>query len=132
MIIHNRTGKVLFTVEEISCRHCGEVKLAPGFASELAALRASFGEPMKVNCCCRCPDHNAAVGGHWRSLHLIREGRVQGSCAVDVHVPDPQYRTALAMQALSLGWSVGVYKTFLHLDKREYAGLPQRLFRGDH
>ena len=130
MIVHNQTGRTLFTIDELACRCCGEVKLAPGFASDLAALRVSFGQPMRVNCCCRCPDHNSAVGGHKRSLHLIREGRTQGSCAIDVHVSDPLYGTHLAMLALDLNWSVGVYTTFLHMDKREYAGLPQRLFRG--
>ena len=130
MIIHNKTGKTLFTIDELACRCCGEVKLAPGFASDLAALRSAFGEPMRINCCCRCPDHNADIQGHPKSLHLMREGRTQGSCAVDVHVHDPEYQTHLVTLSLGLGWSVGVYSKFLHLDRRDYAGLPQRVFRG--
>ncbi len=119
-------GKVLFTLDELACRHCGEIKLAEGFAAQLKLLRTAYGKPIHATSCCRCPEYNVKVGGHIRSMHLTREGRTQGTCAIDVQVSDP---AVLVRLALGLGWSVGVSKTFIHLDRRsEYSKLPQMVF----
>lgn len=125
-MIFDDDGRPLFTIEELACRHCGELKLADGFATALKILRTAYGKPMKVMSCCRCPEHNTSIGGHPRSMHLMREGRTQGSCAIDVAVTSP---ATLVRFALGLGWSVGVATTFIHLDRRsDYTDFKQTVF----
>jgi hypothetical protein len=124
-----------FTDAELACRASGKVIMAPGFRSALNDLRAEFGEPMRVTSACRTPEHNASVGGNPRSLHMIGnphyvfDGRPLDTCAVDIATPDGAYRARLIRMALLRGWSVGVAKTFTHLDLRtRYTGMPQQVF----
>ena len=79
----------------------------------------------------RSPSHNAKVGGHPRSLHLIVNGHwgTGGPCAVDVSATDGEYRAKLITLALDQDWSVGVASNFIHLDQRSrYCGLPQVVY----
>lgn len=124
-----------FTDAELACPSSGKVILAPGFRGALNDLRHEFGEPMKVNSACRSPEHNAKIGGNLRSLHMIGNpgyvfnGRALDTCAVDIHTPDGAYRARLIRMALLRGWSVGVAKTFTHLDLRtRFTTLPQQVF----
>lgn len=121
---------VLFSHEELACRATGVVKLAPGFAEALATLRMTFGRPMTVNSCCRSAAHNRAVRGHPRSLHVYDEPHwpTGGTCAIDIRATDPAYRILLTSLAIDQGWSVGVASGFIHLDRRDFAGLPQNIF----
>lgn len=116
-----------FTREELQCPCCGTVKLALGFTEALELLRARIDRPMKVNSCCRCVKHNIKIGGHPSSLHLT-ENPVHptgGTCAIDISAPTDEERAALATRAWSMGWSVLIYPTWLHLDRRVDFGLPQ-------
>jgi len=123
-------SEVLFTHLEIADRDTREGRLAPGFAQALAMLRISFGRPMKVNSCCRTLRRNNLVGGHPRSLHIYDSSPhgIAGACAIDIATPDIRYALDLARLAIAEGWSVGVNKSFLHLDRRADHGLPQGLF----
>jgi hypothetical protein len=133
-IQHPANGAVLFSVKELACRSDGQTyRFAEGFPERLLELRMVLARPMKIgpqNSCCRTPTHNAVIGGAPGSFHLTEGNASDGTCAIDVHVPDDQYRRKLASLALSLGWSVGVYPTFLHLDTRGDYGLPSVLFYG--
>lgn len=125
------TGKVLFTVAELACKGSGQVRLATGFAEKLVLLRLSWGRPMRLTSACRSSQHNAAVGGHPRSLHICDQPAhgLDGAAAVDVAVADITQAWELDFIAKGLGWSVGVPKAgFLHLDRRDLAGLPRGLF----
>jgi len=122
-----------FTSAELQCKGSGKMILAPGFAQALQGLRDVFGRPMKVNSCCRSKDHNNAVGGHPRSLHICDRPYygTSGTCAIDIGITevDTELREELAELAWERGWSIGYNPRFLHLDLRtEYAGLPQRRF----
>lgn len=119
-----------FTHKELACPVTGVVKLAPFFLSDLIKLREEYGKPMTVNSCCRSHDHNMQVGGHPRSLHVydIPYHPTGGTCAIDIHMPDGFDKGDLVQLALSKGWSVGVAKTYLHLDRRDYVGLAQTLY----
>lgn len=112
-------GRTYFTEKELGCRHCGMVRLAPGFGEKLLELRLAFGEPMVINSACRCAEHNKRVGGHARSLHVADKPAhpTGGCCAIDVGTRDIGYRARLAKVALDLGWAVGVNAAFLHLDR---------------
>jgi hypothetical protein len=137
-----------FSADELRCKGSGLLILAPGFGAALQGLRdalalraVELGLPptwarMSINSACRSAAHNAAVGGHPRSLHVCDKPArpTGGCCAVDVGCPltEPgaeHYRSHLSALAWARGWSVGDHPLFLHLDQRTaYAGLPQRRF----
>lgn len=125
-----RNGKTFFTEQELACRHCGLIRFAPGFTERLLDLREAFGQPMTVTSACRCDAHNQAVGGNARSLHVADKPfhPTGGTMAVDVRSTDVAYNAALIAVALPLGWSCGVAKWGIHLDRRVDIGLPQAVF----
>lgn len=122
-----------FSEAELRCKGSGLLQLAPGFAQALQGLRDVVG-PMIINSACRSFAHNAAVGGHPRSLHVgdFPHWPTGGCCAVDVRAvlgEMDEFRSHLEAVAWARGWSVGFHPRFLHLDMRtEYAGLPQVRF----
>lgn len=129
-IYHPGTEAVLFTAAELASQDDGTIRLVPGFATALTRLRVAMDEPMVVTSCCRTPARNAAIGGSPRSYHLTEGNASNGTCALDVRVPDDIYRLKLAMLAMETGWTVGVYRTFLHLDRRLDFGAEPFLFYG--
>lgn len=100
-----------FTEKELACKCCGVDGTTIEFKTALDKLRGMFGKPMIVNCAYRCSKHNAEVAGSKGSYHVKGE-------AIDIKIPNGAYRTDLVKLALSLGWSVGIYKNFIHLDIR--------------
>lgn len=122
----------LFTDTELKCRcGCGLLKLHRGFRDELVALRMEFGRPMKVTSCCRCAKHNDSVGGHPRSLHVGDEPQhpeQSGTLAIDIATSSGLYRASLFALAWQRGWSLGWGNGFLHLDRRDWVGLPATSF----
>jgi|TARA_R100001530_G_C4320819_1_gene155714 hypothetical protein len=130
---------IFFSHDELACKKTGEVILAEGFADELALLRIAFNRRMVVNSCCRSAEHNRTMmpKGHPRSLHVHDEQHVyndsryhdfSGCAAIDIRTPDIVYARQLVDIALRRGWSVGVAKHFIHLDRRDYAGLEAGVF----
>jgi zinc D-Ala-D-Ala carboxypeptidase len=100
-----------FTKEEVTCKcGCGMLPTA-NFMKKLERLRDVYGKPMTVTSAARCVAHNAKVGGAPSSKHV--EG-----IAIDVSVSN-QDKWDLAYLAMQYGFSVGVAKTFLHLDTRK-------------
>lgn len=136
-LTHNNS--ILFSVQELACNHCGNGKLAPGFATSLVEIRVLFDEPMILSSACRCKEYNdtprdeGGVGGHERSLHVydFPYWPTDGTCAIDVrtyHKP-AGYRKRLIALARDLGWSIGFGNGFLHLDRRtDYTSLPRAEF----
>lgn len=118
-----------FKKQELECKKCcGEVKLADGFADKLNILREAFNQPMIVNSACRCEKKNKSVGGAANSYHLLNNRFSNGTCAVDIARRNYAYDTALIKTAIELGWSIGVAKTFIHLDRRSDYGQPNVLY----
>jgi len=128
-LLHPHTGAVLFSKAELACKSTGIVKLADGFADRLVMLRLAYGKPMVVTSCCRSAAHNKAVGGHSRSLHVYDQNGhgLNGTAAIDIRATGHD-AWVLAHAAMRDGWSVGVAKTFIHLDRRDLAGLPVSIF----
>ena len=86
---------------------------------------------MKVNSCCRSKAYNNLIGGDEHSLHIwdVPQHGNDGTAAIDIACAKAVDKYRLAMLAFRLGWSVGVAKTFLHLDRRGDWGLdPKSLF----
>lgn len=130
-MIQSSQGKILFSDKELACRHCGKLVLAPGFAEKLKELRLEFDLPMTLSSCCRCGEHNRQEGGNAGSFHLTEnvKWKVPGTCAIDVVRRGAEYDRKLLSTALRLGWSVGIAKAFIHLDRRsDYTDLKAALF----
>lgn len=126
-------GEVLFKARELACKGSGGLRLAPGFAEKLIELRLALDEPMIVSSCCRSEDYNKRVGGVGRSFHIYDNPAwpTGGTCAIDIRCPSLSYKKKLYDLAWSLGWTIGVYTGFLHLDRRsDYTDQAQTRFRG--
>lgn len=116
-----------FTARELACPESMTVELSKDFLTNLDLLRFSWGEPLTVTSCCRSDYHNNQIGGHPRSLHLMRNPfwlSAQGTIALDVTETSDDFREL----AWILGWSIGYGETFTHLDRRVDIGLDQTKF----
>lgn len=113
-----------FTREELACPTSGQLILAPGFIDALELLRVTYGRPMAVTSGCRSSDHNAWLKSRGyaaspNSFHLIgNEKYGTDTCAVDVRRPAGDDLWRLVKVAQAEDWSVGIAKTFIHLDQR--------------
>lgn len=126
-------GDVLFTHDELSCNRTQRVRLATGFADKLRELRLAWGRPMSVNSCCRSQAYNSDIGGAVDSFHVydFPGHGLDGTCAIDIAIPDAVTAMELIALAIPLGWSVGLpspRKRFVHLDQRRLAGLKPAAF----
>lgn len=123
-----------FKASELACKGGGVLAFQEGFLGALENLRQLWDAPMTVNSCCRSPDHNTAVGGHHRSLHLTlnKERGDAKTMAIDFSVRGMQGIEAGRLHNLmkELGWSTGynVSKEFIHADLRTLIGLERKDF----
>ena len=120
-----------FSKAELQCKGSDLLLLHDSFAAHLPALRARWG-PIRVTSACRSREHNKAVGGHPRSLHLTHNDHYQivGTLAADIWWSDwePMAQLDFARLAHDAGWSVGLNRTFVHVDRRIDIGLRSRVF----
>jgi uncharacterized protein YcbK (DUF882 family) len=124
-----------FTAEELQCPTSKQVILEPGFIDDLEELRVAYGKGMAVTSGCRSTAHNDWLQSRGypaseNSFHLINNPKYgTDCCAVDVARPaGPDLRKLLAA-ALERGWSVGLAKTFVHLDMRgKYARVQSTVY----
>ncbi len=104
-----------FSRSEFACKcGCGKDNISPKLVGALQALRDTIGEPIIINCGCRCARHNKDVGGVPNSQHL------QGTAA-DIRcaslTPRELKKFAEEIPAFANG-GIGLYETFLHVDVR--------------
>ncbi|MCP5006600.1 MAG: DUF882 domain-containing protein [Planctomycetes bacterium] len=80
----------------------------------LIDLRQSFGRPITINSGCRCPKHNAAVGGGTKSQHLLGK-------AADIVIRGvaPELVSNYLEERYPDKYGIGRYETFTHIDVRE-------------
>jgi len=102
-----------FKRSEFACRDgCGFDTVDHATLEILEAVRVGFDAPVIINSGCRCPAHNAAVGGVPDSQHVLGRAadiRVVGHEPVDVYSwINRRYPDA----------SLGLYSTFVHIDTR--------------
>ena len=123
-----------FQESELACPTTGLIQLQEGFANDLDELREAYGHPIVVTSACRTEEHNEWLQSREpasnNSLHLIdNEKYGTDTCAIDMKRPDGVLLVKLFQTALSLGWTIGFAKNFVHLDKREkYTDLPQIIY----
>ena len=87
-------------------------KMDGAFLHKLDVLRGLCGFPFILNSTYRSPEYNRSVGGAPNSTHMR-------GIASDIHCDDPYKRIKLVKHAIELGLTVGVYKTFVHVDNRD-------------
>ena len=110
-----------FSFQEFACK-CGKCSYADGYqvnrnlVNRLQEIRDHIGEPLRVTSGLRCFEHNKNVGGSETSFHLV--GR-----AADIVCTDSVRRYRIVKKALEVGLTVGINKTFIHLDNRGHSKL---------
>jgi hypothetical protein len=124
-----------FTKEELQCPAGEVVKLAEGFGQKLDELRALVDRPMVLTSACRTSAHvtwllERGYPASENSFHLIDNPKYgTDTCAVDVSIPHSGYRKELIKVALEEGWTIGVARSFIHIDRRsDYTELPQIVY----
>ncbi len=107
-----------FRRSEFACQcGCGFDSIASSLVAGLQALRDLIQRPIVVLSGCRCPAHNAAVGGTPHSQHVLGKAadiRVSGMTAREL------YAAATSVPQFH-GFGVDDERGFLHVDVRESA-----------
>lgn len=98
-----------FAVHELACHHCGHAYVRRELLAALEEWRRELGRPIPLLSAYRCKQHNAAVGGASKSMHV--EG-----FAADPNVP----ADVDDVQALELfsGIGEGRFDVIRHVDLR--------------
>ncbi|MFP2517061.1 D-Ala-D-Ala carboxypeptidase family metallohydrolase [Buttiauxella agrestis] len=107
-----------FKQSEFACHcGCGFNSISVELVEQLEELRAHFGQPITINCGCRCPEHNKAVNGAQASQHLI-------GTAADIVVKgkSPAVVADYIEHKYPDSHGIGRYKTFTHFDTRSKPG----------
>jgi len=123
-----------FSHDELKCKGSGVVRLDPRFEKAFLKFREDWGHGLVPNSTCRSVQYNASIGGASESYHLfegVNDSR-EGTLAVDLPVRNSKNRADMVKLALNTGWSVGIYATFIHIDRRIDIGKDQILFRGKY
>ena len=116
-----------FRPVEMMCPTSGQARFQPGFLALLESLRVLCDVPFQINSACRSNEHNEwllsrgypASPNSWHLMgKQLGDGSRSDTIAVDVACTDSHLRHIIVQVALDRGWTVGVAKTFLHLDAR--------------
>ena len=95
-----------------------EVLVCAGLVRLLENIRLITGQPVRINSAYRTADHNAKVGGSPKSQHLVGKA---ADIVVGVGHNNVGNALKVAWLASQLGANgIGVYKTFTHVDVRDY------------
>jgi uncharacterized protein YcbK (DUF882 family) len=104
-----------FLRSEFACRcGCGFDTVDAQTVEIVQAVRDHFGVPFDINSGCRCPTHNAAVGGAPGSQHVKARAADIDASQSDVK---PDAVADFVIQHYPSA-SVGRYNTFTHIDTR--------------
>lgn len=114
----------------------GVIKMDPRFAQALPFLRSEWGRPLSPTSVCRTPEHNRNTkDANPNSLHMTENPKwpTLGTMGADISWANwsTEDRLAFARLAWRLGWSVGLHRSFCHVDRRadlNMAALPKHVF----
>lgn len=107
-----------FKWSEFACRcGCGCTYVSQDAIDKLEEFRVLLGAPVRINSACRCPIHNAKVGGAPLSQHRATKERPSTAFDIAIGNHDKQDIIDLAERVGFQG--IGTrYKTFVHVDDR--------------
>ena len=98
-----------FKPEELSCSHCGELKIHADLMDLLQEARGVLG-PLSITSGYRCSEHNATVS------KTGPNGPHTTGRAVDISVRDSQHRKQLIDYFAPEVTGLGIAKSFIHID----------------
>ena len=98
-----------FKPEELSCSHCGELKIHEDIMDLLQEARNDLG-PITITSAYRCSTHNSAVS------KTGANGPHTTGKAVDIAVKDSQHRKQLIDYFAPQVQGLGIAKSFIHID----------------
>ena len=128
MIVSSARGN--FSAKELGCHCCGTIRVHEALLDALEILREKT-KPLHVISCSRCLSHNGTINGHETSLHLIDNPKyLTPTIAADINTSSwsDTEKMALYTEARRMGLSMGLKTNSIHVDYRELAGLPQKVF----
>ena len=124
-----------FTEAEAADPLTGKIIMEPEHLEDTQSLRNMYGKPLIVTSWCRSEEYlrdliNRGYAASPNSFHLMKNKKHgTKTCALDVARPNGQDLARLIELALTTNWSIGLAKTFIHLDQRaKYANLPQTFY----
>jgi uncharacterized protein YcbK (DUF882 family) len=106
-----------FDRREFACHcGCGFDAADSELLEVLEGLRQHFDQPIKITSGCRCPEHNAKVGGSPKSQHVFAK-------AADVQVvgKKPADVAAYLERLYPNTYGIGRYDGWVHIDVRTVA-----------
>ena len=101
-----------FKLEDFDCQETGNNRMEEQFIHALDQLRGACGFPFYVTSGYRDPE------GHSIEKAKEKPGTHAQGIAADIAVTGGVQRRAIVNHALAMGMSVGVAKTFVHVDIR--------------
>ena len=109
-----------FSPAELTCKcGCGLNNFSALTLAKLNVARETAGIPFVITSACRCPAHNAKVGGKPSSAHLRGH-------AVDIRTQTSSHRYIIVAALLAAGFNrIGLADTFIHVD--DDPSLPERV-----
>jgi uncharacterized protein YcbK (DUF882 family) len=102
-----------FKIEDFDCQETGKNEMDEDFLHQLDKLRAACGFPFHVTSGYRCPEN------HPIEKAKAKAGTHAQGIAADIAVQGGVQRRTIVKEALEMGMSVGVAKTFVHVDSRK-------------
>lgn len=127
----------VLTTDVLRCPGSGLIRFHPKVLKELDDILTIGGlyDRIAVTCGCLSQETAELLGGDCAMLHLCDElpysekGQL-GALALDIRCADDFVKGDLFALAWEYHWSVGWSRDslVLHLDRRDYVGLPQRSF----
>jgi len=103
-----------FSRSEFDCQETGENEMSEEFLAILDELRDRCGFGFTVTSGYRSATHSAEINKEKPGTGTHCQG-----LAADIKVQNGVERRTIVKQALSMGMSVGVAKTFVHVDSRK-------------
>jgi zinc D-Ala-D-Ala carboxypeptidase len=101
-----------FSLDEFVCFETGEQDMCPEFLKALSHLRQICDFPFVITSGFRSKNHSAEKSKKTPGTHTK-------GIAADIKVSGGAQRLALVKHASAMGMSVGVAKTFVHVDIRK-------------
>ena len=102
-----------FRLEEFNCTHTNKNEMDKAFLAKLDELREICGFPFRITSGYRDATHPSEVVKAAPGTGTHCQGR-----AADIAVSNGVERMNIVHEALKMGFSIGVSRTFIHVDAR--------------